>query len=207
MFRLLSVLLLALLAVQIAWAQDAPDEEAAEEPTAVIERVFETFTASDHGFRLDLPDTGVIRTPADEGWDKEDQIAFEWLGAADDPVRMIQARVDSFGKELDEESFELFSGALLQNWAGDEQSFTVMTSNKELRFGDHIWNLIEVEDRTNAPRGPLANAGGEGRTVYYSVFTTFAGDNLYTITMYYLQPVSKEVETLGVPILKSFAAL
>lgn len=204
MLRLLAILLV-LLTVQIAWAQDAAEDTAGGDAAAAVERTYSTYVAAGYGFALDLPDSGEVSSPGSDNWDNEDQVAFEWVGADDDPVRMIQGRVDSFGKELDEDSFDMFCTALLQNWTSDEDMFEVTTENEQFRFGDHTWNLIEVTDRTNAPAGPLSATGdSEGRIVYYSVFSTYAGDQIYTVTMYYLQPVSDEVEAMGVPILRSF---
>jgi hypothetical protein len=203
MIRLFTILIV-LLAVQVAWAQEAADDSATGDAVLEVAREYSTFAAVDHGFVLDLPASGVVASPLDEDWNKEDQVAFEWIGGADDPVRMIQARVDMFGKELDEESFEMFCSALLQNWASDDESFKVTTANEPFRFGDFTWNLIEVEDRSNAA-APGAEAGADGRVVYYSVFNTYRGDRIFTITFYYLEPVSGEVEELGVPILRSFA--
>jgi hypothetical protein len=205
MIRLLAILAV-LLTVQVAWAQEAAEDTTDGDAAAAVERAYLTYVADGYGFALDLPDSGEVSGPADDGWDKEDQVAFEWIGSDTDPVRMIQGRVDSFGKELDGESFDMFCTALLQNWASDEELFEVTTANEKFRFGDHTWNLIEVTDRSNAASGPLAAAAGdEGQIVYYSVFSTYAGDQIYTVTMYYLEPVSDEVEELGVPILRSFA--
>lgn len=206
MTRIMAILI-ALLLVQVAWAQEAADEGGSDAKAPKVDRHYSTYVANNYGFKVDLPDSGTISDPSSDGWDKEQQVAFQWVGGADDPVRMIQGRVDSFGKELDEDSFNMFCSALLQNWSSDEKFFTVTTANKPTRFGDNVWNLIEVEDRSNVTKASADEGGGtKGQTVYYSVFSTYAGDKIYTITLYYLEPLGDEVKDLGEPIMRSFAA-
>ena len=197
MYRLL-LILLVILTAQVAQAQDATDT--GETEAAVDARSYSTYVARGFGFAVDMPDSGVITSPDDEGWDNDEQVAFEWIGGPDDAVVMIQTRVDSFGEELDAESFELFCTALMQNWSGDEDKFTITTANKSLPFEGRAWNLIEVEDSSNL--NELEEDGGS--MVYYSVFSGYAGENIYTISFYYLAPVDTPVEALASPILKSF---
>jgi hypothetical protein len=179
-----------LLAVGTVWAQDGP---AASAPTAQYER--HEFTG--YGCALDLPAGGELKLPDSPGWSAEPQVAGEWYGPAGVPVALIQLRVDTMDEPLNAEAFATFCGTLLGNWNDDPAKYTVITANEELTEGQFTWNLIEVEDKS----------GTDGFSVYYSVFSTYAGSKIYTVSMYYLQPIDDSVSAFGAPVLKSFKLL
>lgn len=144
-------------------------------------------------FSLDLPPGGEVLTPDSEGWDNEPEVAFEWYGADSDPVTLIQGRVDDLGAEIDEETFGVFCSALLENWSADGDKYEVVTSNKSMPIGGRKWNLIEISDSSD-----------EETRVYYSVFSTYSGTKIYTISLYYLKPLSNAVQDFGKPVIQSF---
>lgn len=207
------------------------------------------FDAKDFGFSIALPTTGEVTTPEDSSWtwywsaettyssgeiekakgkvtisDEDPEVAFTWYRSEDEPVVLIQGRVDKFETELDAETFRIFCETLLANWSGDNAivshsestvqsqgdkttvdtkttirsgsagKYTVVTANEKLDLNGLVWNLIEVEDASDS----------SGTMVYYSVFSTFAGSNIYTISMYYLEPVSDSVQEFGFPVLDGF---
>ncbi len=197
MYRILFALLLVLLA-QTAFAQDTEtdtDESAAD---AVETVALSTFFARGFGFAIDLPDSGSITTPADEDWDQPEEVAVQWRGDPGDPVEMINVRVDSFGADLDDELFDKYCEVLLANWSDDPENFKVVTPNTRLTLPDGTsWNLIEISDLSNA----------EGKAVHYSVFCRYAGDKIFTVTMYYLDKVDDEVRAFGSPIYRSLQVL
>lgn len=143
-------------------------------------------------FSLDLP-AGEVQTPQSEGWDNESEVAFEWYGDDASPVSLIQGRVDDMGADIDEETFGVFCKALLENWSADADKYEVVTSNKSMPIGGRQWNLIEISDSSD-----------EKTKVYYSVFSTYSGSKIYTISLYYLKPLSTAVQDFGKPVIQSF---
>ena len=103
-------------------------------------------------------------------------------------------RVDSFESVLVDDTFKAFCDTLLEMWSGDPERYTVVTANKILPINERNWNLIEVEDLS----------GGEDHAVHFSVFSTYAGEAIYTISMYYLEPLSREVQEFGIPVIYGF---
>ena len=148
------------------------------------------------GCALDLPVGGELSQPGSAGWDAEPQVAAMWSGAAGAPVALIMVRVDTMDQPLNAAAFTTFCDTLLGNWTDDPEKFTVITSNEELAEGQFTWNLIEVEDMSAADT-----------PVYYSVFSTYAGSKIYTLSMYYLRPIDDSVSEYGAPVLKSFELL
>jgi hypothetical protein len=168
------------------------------------------YTAEGFGFTVSVPDSGSIARPGSDGWDREEEVAFEWYGDGTDPVKLIMARVDDAGATLDEASFRAFTDELLSYWsprrpAGDSaedaddapasSNFEVINTADNLVIGGRKWNLIEVEDKSD-----------KQTTVYYSVFSTWEGSKIYTLTFYYLQPSMEQVQTFGKPVLQGFKA-
>lgn len=192
MARLYLAVLLVLLP-QFALAQDdAPaNEDATAAPISDIE--YAQYESVDFGFSLELPADGTIHDQGSEDWDKDAAVAFEWLGGEDSPVALIQGRVDRFETKLDEYTFEVFCDTLLENWS-DEDRFTIYTSNRRINIAPMTWNLIEVEDNSNT----------SGQKVYYSVFSMFSGQTIYTVSMYYLTPISETIQEFGIPVVYSF---
>jgi hypothetical protein len=146
-------------------------------------------------FSIELPQQGEVLTPQSEGWDNEAEVTFEWYGAESDPVSLIQGRVDDLGAAIDEATFGVFCASLLENWSADGDKFDVVTSNKTMPIGGLKWNLIEIADSSD-PKNK----------VYYSVFSTFSGTKIYTISLYYLKPLSAAVQDFGKPVIQSFQA-
>lgn len=207
-------LLLVLLLPYFAWAQEEaapePDEaappEAAEaadatEPDAVAEpaedSTYVAYEARSFGFGIRLPEGGLITDPASEDWAREAEVAFEWTATAELPITLILGRVEHFESQLDNDTFKAFCDALLSFYAGDDARFTVVTSNKALPINGREWNLIEVTDVT----------GGQAAAVHFSVFSTYAGDAVYSVAMYYLEPLSREVQEFGIPVIYGFDLL
>jgi len=154
------------------------------------------YTPFDAGsFSLDLPPGGEVLTPASEGWENEAEVAFEWYGAESDPVSLIQGRVDDMGAPMDDATFGVFCGSLLENWSADGDKFEVVTSNKTMPIGGLKWNLIEIADSSDP-----------ANKVYYSVFSTYSGTKIYTVSLYYLKPLSAAVQDFGKPVIQSFKA-
>lgn len=166
------------------------------------------YTATGFGFAVNIPDTGTVAGPGSPNWDREDEVAFEWYGADSDPVRLIMARVDDAQAALDEQSFRAFTDELLSYWSpahpaggkddagGDtpaSSDFEVLNTADNLKIGGKTWNLIEVADRSDPQT-----------TVYYSVFSTWEGTKIYTLTFYYLKPTMEQVQDFGKPVLQGF---
>jgi hypothetical protein len=171
-------------------------EDTAAEPMELdVEYARQAFP--DFGFALELPEHGELVRPGDDGWEAEDQVAFEWYGLRDDPVVLVQMRVDQMDTELNAAAFDAFCETLVANWSGDPGNYKVTTNNEPISLGDFSWRLTEVED---------SSAGG-GQSVYYSVFTTYAGDKIYTLSMYYLQPIDDYVTQFGVQMPLTFELL
>ena len=169
---------------------------------------YKPYTATGFGFGVNVPDSGTIAAPGSEGWDREAEVAFEWYGDDTDPVKLIMARVDDAGAALDEGSFRAFTDELLGYWApahpasgndaetGDQPAsddFEVLNTADNLKIGGKTWNLIEVADRSDPQT-----------TVYYSVFSTWEGTKIYTLTFYYLKPTMEQVQNFGKPVLQGF---
>jgi hypothetical protein len=203
---LLALILAALPA--LCFAQDAA-------PAAAPAATYSTYVAGDFGFSVDLPSSGSVEDPKSQNWKEDPEVAFFWYGSAGDPVVMIQGRMDSFDTDLDAETFKVFCQTLLDNWAGEadnppvdpaapadaapkdsggKKPYHIVTANEELPINDMTWNLIEIADSSDP----------EGTPVYYSVFSTYAGKKIYTLSMYYLSPVSDEIQSFGFPVLNSF---
>ena len=189
-----AVVLLALLAAT-AWAQEAGGSGAA------LPSGYTPHTFGGYGFSLVLPDSGTLTIPGSADWKEDPAVAFEWRGGADDPVVLIQGRVDRFNEvALDAATFDAFCNTLLQNWSEDPAKYKVVTRNRRFEIAPFTWNLIEVEDYTKGTQ--------PGQLVSYSVFCTYQADAIYTLTMYYLTPVAtgSEVSTVqefGKPVLYS----
>ena len=192
MARLLTVLVLVMLPL-VAAAQESEQTETA----ASSEIELQQLSFGDFGFAIALPSDGVLFTQETEGWDQDPEVALEWQGGENSPIALIQVRVDSFGAELDEGSFELFCSALLANWEEDEEHFEIITRNEPFELNELSWNLIEVADSSDP----------DGVMVYYSVFSALAGDSIYTISFYYLSQIDDDVRAFGSPTLKSFRLL
>jgi hypothetical protein len=156
---------------------------------------YSPYNASGYGFSVDLPDSGVVAAPGSKDWDiAEEEVAFEWYGGKADPVVLIQGRVDDLGSDIDAETFQVFSDTLLENWNADTSKFKVTNSANNLSLGNRTWNLIEVEDFSE----------GVDAKVYYSVFSTYVGTKIYTVSLYYLTPVNDRVFDFGKPVLQGF---
>jgi hypothetical protein len=166
------------------------------------------YTATGFGFAVNVPDSGTIAAPGSDKWDRDPEVAFEWYGGEGDPVKLIMARVDDAGAALDDASFRAFTDELLSYWspahpaAGKDSEtgntpasddFEVLNTADNLKIGGRTWNLIEVADRSD-----------EQTTVYYSVFSTWDGTKIYTLTFYYLNPTMEQVQNFGKPVLSGF---
>lgn len=215
----LLVLLMVLLAPLDAVAQDdaAAGEEAAaaeteasaelgdEAPAAPAEpATYSRYEATDFGFSTELPDGGVIADPSSPGWNEEPAAAFKWQATGEEPIRLIIGRVDSFNTEVDDLTFSIICGTMLESWEEDPSMYKIITGNESLVIeakgtssGQRNWNLIEVED--------MSHSGG--KPVYYSVFSTYAGENIYSIMMYYLEPVDQAIRDYGIPVIHGFELL
>lgn len=183
-------------AEEAAADETTAEEPGAEQPAETI--TYSTYVARGFGFAVDLPDSGSVENAESEGWDEDTEVAFNWYGAEGDPVLLIQARMDSIGGEeaieIDAEAFGVFCDTLLESWTEDPERYTVVKGNEPLTIREVPWNMIEVEDRSDADV-----------TVYYSVFSTYSGTSIYTISLYYLVPVNDAIQDFGGPVLASFA--
>ncbi|GEM_PF-2450950 len=204
-------LLLVLLLPCFAWAQeeatpeaDEADQVEAAEPADSAESdeaaepaeagAYVTYEADGFGFSIRLPEGGLITDPASEGWNQDAEVAFEWTAATELPVTLILGRVERFESDLDADTFGAFCDALLAYYASDDARFTVITANKPLPINGREWNLIEVTDVTD----------GQAAAVHFSAFSTYVGDTVYTVAMYYLEPLSREVQEFGIPVIYGF---
>jgi hypothetical protein len=164
---------------------DANAELADEAAAATAEPVnYSRYEATDFGFSTELPEGGVITGPSSPDWNEEPAAAFKWQATGDEPIRLIIGRVDSFNTEMDELTFSIICGTMLESWEADPTMYKVVTANEPLIIeGDGAggkqrqWNLIEVEDYSHS----------DGKPVYYSVFSTYEGEYIYSIMMYYLE--------------------
>ncbi len=166
------------------------------------------YSAEGYAFAVNLPNGGTVAHKGSEGWDRDAEVAFEWYGGSSDPVKLIMARVDDAQAALDDASFRAFTDELLSYWtpkraaAGDAEGtdpppavsdFDVINTADNLMIGGRQWNLIEVKATTD-----------KKTTVYYSVFSTWDGSKIYTMTFYYLQPTMEQVQVFGKPVLQGF---
>jgi hypothetical protein len=177
-----------------AVAQEAEEPAPGAEETTAAQTAYSPYVADGYGFSIELPDSGAISVPGEDGELQDESVAFEWTGAEDDPIVLIQGRVDRFDVVLDPDTFDVFCATLLENWQGDSENYKVVTANDRITIDDFVWNLIEIEDASHA----------DGEMVYYSVFSTYAGSTIYTISMYYLEPVSEGIQEFGIPVLYGF---
>ena len=191
MTRFWLIALLALLPLA-ALAQDAPAEEPAGDEAAA-ETTYVEYTATGYGFSLELPENGTVKDPSSEDWTADEQVAFEWYSDGSTPVTMIQCRVDRFATDLDDAMFDVFCDTVLEMWS-DENSYDVVTANRRIEIDPLTWNLIEVGDKRR----------GEEEQVHYSVFSMYSGAAIYTVSMFYMDPVSEEIQEFGIPVVYSF---
>lgn len=206
MKQIVLALMLALLLPCAALAQTdenpcSPDSPAASASATQLSK------KSFGGFNLDLPVSGTLETPASPGWEEDEQVIFNWFGDEGSPVVLIQCRVDSFEDELQQPAYDIFCDTLLANWLNDDANYTVTEPPKppndttprrtRNKLGTHNWNLITIDDHSDA----------DGGRIYYSIFCTWNGPDIYTISFYYLSPITKSdtsVKDFGKPILESF---
>jgi len=191
MIRFSLALVLAMLPV-LALAQGDAAQPAETQPAAAV--AYRDYVAGDFGFAIKLPATGTIEDPSTSGWSEDPEVAFDWYYGGEEPIVLVQGRVDKFETELDDETFKVFCDTLLSNWTTDTEKYAVVTSNEPLDLNGAKWNLIEVADSSDP----------EGTKVFYSVFSTYAGSQIYTVSMYYLEPVSDKVQQFGFPVLDGF---
>ncbi len=184
----ITILLVLCLVPMWAWAQAGASPEAGNAWS------YRSYAASGFGFQLSLPASGTIDSPATADWSEDASTAFIWYAGADEPIRKIVGRADTFGARIDAEAYKSFCDALLEQWGTDETKHRVLTKNKVIASGGVNWSVIEVED-------PAADGKGK---VYYSVFITYSADNIYVVTFYYDRPTSKEIQAFGQPILAGF---
>jgi hypothetical protein len=189
MRMLLVVLALAVLPA-VAPAQEAKPAAAAA-PSAYLD-----YTAGGFGFKIKLPATGTINDPNSAGWTQNPQVAFIWLGDGSEPVRKILGRVDPYGMKVDVDGFRTFCDELLDNWKANPNA-ELLTENKPYQAYGLVWNIIEA-----AKKGP----SGE-REAYYSVFSTFSGESIYTFAFYYKHPPNEATQKFGAPVLQGFKPL
>lgn len=187
----LAILLVLCMLPGFAWAQDKPGAEPGQSAS------YRSYNATGFGFQLSLPAGGTIDSPASADWQEDASTAFIWYAGAEEPIRKIVGRADTFGARIDAEAFKSFCTALLEQWGTDETKHRVLTKNKVISSGGLNWNVIEVEDP--AP-------DGKGK-VYYSVFITYSADNIYVITFYYDRPSNKDSQAFGQPVLAGFKPL
>jgi hypothetical protein len=188
MNRVLIALILVLVPA-FAWAQDpgaAPKAPA-----------YRDYSASGFGFHISLPASGTIDSPSTEGWKEDAGTAFIWWGSGAEPIGKVVARSDSFGTAVDADAFKLFCDALLEQWGQNENQHKLLTKNKLVKSGNLTWNLIEAEDPSQ-----------DGKSkVYYSVFITYSGDSIYTLSMYYDHAPDSAIQAFGAPIIAGFKPL
>jgi hypothetical protein len=204
--RYLLAWLIVLLMPFGAWAQDEPAAEgaAAAETAEMPAATYTRYNVPDSDFSVELPDGGIITDPSDPDWNELPTVVFKWEATGDEPITLIMGRVDTFKSEVDDLTFNIVCGTMLEGWEEDKEAIQVVTANEPLRIkadnaagGEQVWNLIEIADRSDSG----------GKTVYYSVFSTYAGENIYTITMYYLKPVDAMTRNFGGPVVRNFKLL
>lgn len=175
---------------------------------------YQKYTAEGFGLSIPIPTTGKLQIPSDLGWIQEPEVAFVWYGEDSNPVTMVELRADNIGTEISPEQYADFYDKLVSEWEGQPNQFKVLRSRTEpYHFGEMDWRIIEVKDNSAAGANSLKPAGEDGaegteapsETVYYTIFTTYHADTIYTIGFYYLEPVSEAVQTLAVPMLRGFS--
>ncbi|MBN2081465.1 hypothetical protein JW859_04565 [bacterium] len=191
------IVLLALAGAVLA--QETPESETNETATITSKVVpgsgdYMRFEAPEHGFALELPDSGRIITPQDEGWEGEKESVFRWEGSGGEPITMIWGRVDSFEAPIDKLSFDIICGTALESWEDDPAKFEIVTSNEKLVIEGQEWRLIEIADSSH----------GDGQMIYYSIFCTYHENSFFTVMMYYREPVNDTIREYGIPIIYSF---
>lgn len=185
MTRVLIALIVVLLP---AWALA---QDAAVAPKAATYR---DYFATGFGFHISLPSTGTIESPSTEGWKEDAGTAFIWWSGGAEPIGKIVGRTDSFGTTVDAAAFKLFCDALLEQWSQNESQHKLLTKNKLEKSGNMTWNLIEAEDPTQDGKGKM----------YYSVFITYSGDSIYTLSMYYDHAPDSAIQAFGAPVIAGF---
>ena len=198
-------LLILMLALPIAgWAQDA--EEPAEDtaaPEIAAEVVYTRHTATGFGFSVELPPAEMLLSPADEDWSEDANTAFIWKGMPGAPVRLVLARVDEalgLNREpLDAVRFQAFIDVMKSRWVESAGVYELLEEPEPIDNGRFVWHVFDVKQK-------VTEADLE-RDVYYTVFSTFAGRKIYTITLYYLNPPSAGIQEFGGPIVGSFELL
>ena len=213
MNRSLVVLLMALAIPLAALAQDTdPGEESGEPETSVTETTaddqaatgdYMRYEAADFGFSIELPGSGFVSDPADPEWNQEEAVAFIWEAGSDEPIQLILGRVDTFDAPVDEMTFSIVCGTMLESWEDEPSNYRIITANEKLTTSAGVgrpereWNLIEIADTSHA----------EGKAIHYSMFTTYAGSSVYSVTMYYMEPVNATIREFGIPVIYSFELL
>lgn len=193
MRALLALLALVLLALPGGvLAQGGQEEEGAAPAAAEPAGGYSRYNAEGYGFSLSLPLLGGVTNPQSDNWKEEPEVAFEW-SAENAPVVLMTGRVDTMDVELNDERFKVLCDTMLDTWRADKEHIKIESSQDNLTINNNKWNLIEIADSSSA----------DG-TVYFSVFTTYRGSKVYTVSMYYLQPVDKIVRDFGKPVLQSF---
>jgi hypothetical protein len=155
---------------------------------------YRNYQASGFGFQLSLPQVGDVSNPQTAGWSEEAEVAFEW-SSEETPVVLITGRVDTMDMEMNEERFKVLCDTMLDTWKEDSQNIEIVSTQSNLQINNNKWNLIEIAD----------SSSGEDNQVHFSVFTTYRGTKVYTVTLYYLTPVSDQVREFGKPVLQGFS--
>ncbi|MEZ5336919.1 MAG: hypothetical protein R3F46_01535 [bacterium] len=208
---LIMLLVLALPFAALAQEDDpapaAEDSPAVEESTPAPAGNVSYARRSFGNFSLELPSHGSLMTPGSDDWNEEEQVVFNWFGSESDPIVLIQCRVDSFEDPLEQSAYDIFCDTLLSNWLNAEDSFTVLdpplprvegqARRTRSTLGTHVWNLIQIDDHSDV----------NGGKIYYSIFCTYSGKDIYTLSFYYMDPMTKEdtrVRDFGKPLMESF---
>ncbi len=193
---LLALLILGLLALPFSALAQGDDTAAAPEtapPAPTVSGGYTRYSAQGYGFALALPSNGDVRNPQSADWQEDPEVAFEWT-AENAPIVLITGRVDTMDVELNDERFKVLCDTMLSTWEEDKEHIKVVADENNLTINNYEWKLIEIADSSSA----------DG-TVYFSVFTTYRGNKVYTVSMYYLQPVDKIVRDFGKPVLQGFS--
>lgn len=183
----------------LAEGDDAPDQGAADSAAAEADDSapvnaggYQKYNADGYGFSLSLPKNGDVANSQTANWQEEPEVAFEWTNN-DAPVVLITARVDTMDVELNDERFKVLCDTMLDTWKADTENIKIESSQSNLTINNNKWNLIELSDSSN-----------KDGTVYFSVFTTYRGSKVYTVSMYYLHSVDRVVRDFGKPVLQNF---
>jgi hypothetical protein len=143
-------------------------------------------------FSITLP-AGTLLTPETaEVWDHEDNISFDWQSDDESSgIASIMGTIDAFEEEITEELFAGFMSGVDEGFAGEEQLKLVNTNDND-----------EVAGRVWASR-LLAQSDGENE-VFLETYSTYAGPNIYTITLVYPALPDEAVYTEVYEALASF---